>query len=264
MSDFLAHHILIFDSGVGGFSIVNAIKAETDSVYFSYLVDDALFPFGDKSKTLLLQRSQRLFKQAIALTQPDLIVIACNTASTLILPSLRQFTSIPIIGVVPAIKPAAELSQSRKIGLLATQSTLNNSYITQLKNQFAQDCQLIKFDAQPLVTLCEKYFLTGDNINNELEHWIASLKEKETDINILGCTHFPLIKQQLEAYWPRPVKWIDSGIAIAERTKFLLAKKQILLNTQAQLLFTQPQVNQSLFNKLNAIGIQHYQQLKCE
>lgn len=215
--------ILIFDSGVGGLSIHAAIAARLPHENYVYACDNAAFPYGPKPEDELVQRVHDVLDALIARYAPKLVVVACNTASTVALPRLRQHYSLPIVGVVPAIKPAAAISKNKIIGLLATPGTVRRAYTDQLIADFAADCTVIRIGSSELVQIAEKK-LRGEAIAIEplrdlLQPFFA---EAVVDTIVLGCTHFPLLRDELRIAAPLPVNWVDSGNAIAARVTSLL------------------------------------------
>ena len=215
--------IAIFDSGVGGLSIVQEIEQRLPGLHQHYIMDDAAFPYGTKTDDFLIQRIQQVCLQAVALIQPQLLIIACNTASTLALNILREQLSIPVVGVVPAIKVAAEQESAQQIGLLATPATVNRAYTEQLIHTFAQGKTIKKLGCEQLVHWAEQG-LKGlppheEEVFSLLNPWLT-MPTPLTHV-VLGCTHFPLLKPMLSRLWP-DIHWIDSGAAIARRVHSLL------------------------------------------
>lgn len=218
-------NILIFDSGVGGLSVLNEIKTQLPNLNIHYLMDNAAFPYGNKSDEFLIKRILLVCTTAVQTFKPDLLVIACNTASTLALNELREQLTIPIVGVVPAIKTAAALAPAGNIGLLATAATVSRAYTDKLIQDFAGTTQVSKFGSPLLVELAEHWLLHKQEPNLEalqahLQQWVTSPPLTHV---VLGCTHFPLLRPYLETIWPN-VLWIDSGEAIARRVKQLLTE----------------------------------------
>lgn len=214
--------ILIFDSGVGGLSIAQCIRQTVPAASLVYLADNACFPYGDQPEELVTERCLALIADTLVAYPTDLIVVACNTASTVVLPRLREMTHLPVVGVVPAIKPAAAVSQNRRIGILATPATIRRPYLEQLIREFASDCQLERIGHPELVRWVEAW-VTGQPLPlGQLGAALAPFREARTDTVVLGCTHYPLIRGQLETLVPGVKHWIDSGEAIARRTEFLL------------------------------------------
>lgn len=223
-----APRILVFDSGVGGLSILEALRQRLGGCEFVYASDNAAFPYGLKSRAYLVARVDAVLKTLIKEIRPDLIVVACNTASTVVLPSIRDHFKAPVVGVVPAIKPAAALSSTGVIGLLATPGTINREYTQGLINDFASDCEFVKVGSSRLVEIAERALRGISPDQGELAEILAPLfAVEQLDTIVLACTHFPLIVQNLKDTSPRPVNWIDSGQAIARRVEALLAKDPV-------------------------------------
>lgn len=219
--------IAIFDSGVGGLSIYNEIRARTKDQEFVFVSDNLAFPYGLKEETRLNHRVLAIMHRIVTQFKPDIVVIACNTASTLVLPLLRETFDLPIVGVVPAIKPAALISKTRHIGLLATPATIKRNYTDQLIKDFAADCVVTKVGSSQLVELaeCKLYGLAVDI--PQLKHQIKPLlAEKNCDTLVLACTHFPLLNSEINEIFEvdnHPMTLIDSGRGIANRVAKLIA-----------------------------------------
>ncbi|MEO0443291.1 MAG: glutamate racemase [Pseudomonadota bacterium] len=215
--------ILVFDSGVGGLSICESIQQQLPHCVISYASDTAAFPYGSKPEDELIHRVDLVLHKLHALCQADIIVVACNTASTVALPKIRRRFSIPIVGVVPAVKPAAALSRTKVIGLLATPGTVKRHYTRDLITQFAGNCQVIIVGSNDLVRLAEDY-LRGETIAPSTVSPIVEPFKKHADLDtvVLACTHFPLVKHTLQSLLPNVDYWVDSGHAIARRVAFLL------------------------------------------
>ncbi len=221
-----AAKVLVFDSGLGSLSIGGEIHRRLSHVSLRYLMDREWFPYGLRSEASLQERIVQLVHRAVAQDTPDLIVIACNSASTTVLPRLRAELSIPIVGVVPAIKPAAKLSQSQCIGVLATPGTVARTYTQQLIKDFASDCRVILQGDGELASVVEQGFLSGELDQAALARSMKAFEQhagfETMDTVVLACTHFPLVQRELAKHWPRPLQWVDSGEAIARRVADLL------------------------------------------
>lgn len=219
--------ILVFDSGVGGLTITRELVDLLPNTNITYAADNAAFPYGTKNKTELLNRIERVLRQLHTLTDADIIVIACNSASTIALPHLRSIFSTPIVGVVPAIKPAAMLTQSKVIGLLATPGTVSRQYTDGLIEDFARNHSVIRLGSNKLVELAEDK-LSGKPIDiTALNAELLPLQQgviQGLDTVVLACTHFPLLKPELSLCLPQVKYWVDSGLAIAKRVADLLSK----------------------------------------
>ena len=214
--------VLVFDSGVGGLSIVRALWQYRAGIEVVYLADNAGFPYGELSERTVNDRCVEVVAQALADYSCELAVIACNTASTIVLPELRALVAVPVVGVVPAIKPAAAVSQNRRIGLLATPATVSRPYIEQLVSVHAPDCSILRVGSSELVMLAENSLQEGAVPSYSVQPILAPFVNAGVDTIILGCTHFPLIRQSLMAAMPEGLHWVDSGEAIARRVDQLL------------------------------------------
>ncbi|MCL7940671.1 glutamate racemase [Halomonas sp. ATCH28] len=214
----MAGPILVFDSGVGGLSVVRALRRCLPEAGLAYACDNAMLPYGQREDAWLVQRIQAVCEAAVAASGCSALVVACNTASTLALEALRACLAIPVIGTVPAIKPAAQVSRTRHIGLLATSATVSRPYTLQLIQDFAADCRVTRVAADALVTEAERLVAGERPDRSTLRRSLSPLwDDPELDTVVLGCTHFPLLGPWLVDAAPRPVTWIDSGEAIARR-----------------------------------------------
>jgi glutamate racemase len=214
--------VVVFDSGIGGFSVAGCIARALPSVQLVYLADSAGFPYGAQPEAVVIERSQALIRKALEVFPCDVVVVACNTASTVVLPALRAMTDTPVIGVVPAIKPASALSQNRRIGILATPATIARPYLGELIESFASDCRVERIGLSELVCWIERQ-LSGACVPSEaLSLALQPFRDAEVDTVVLGCTHYPLIAPLLKKLLPQVSHWVDSGDAIARRVQWLL------------------------------------------
>ncbi len=214
--------IALFDSGVGGLSILPALENVIPHADIVYLADHAHSPYGSKDAQWLNSRMAELVTQIEKQHQPDIIIIACNTASTLCLDNLRALTQTPIIGVVPAIKTAAQLSERKFIGILATPVTVAGEYLQALINEFASTCHVTKVGSTELVTMAERKLCNSAIDTVKLQTLVAPFVTSQCDVVVLGCTHFPHLLTELKQCAPH-IQWIDSANAIAKRCEHLLA-----------------------------------------
>lgn len=219
--------VLIFDSGVGGLSVYDEIRHVLPSLDYIYLFDNARFPYGELAAHDLVHRCCGLISRVVAKHAVDLVVIACNTASTQVLPSLRTMISVPVVGVVPAIKPAALRTKNGCIGLLATPATISRPYTDKLILEFAAHHRILRCGSTELVIQAERK-LAGERIdqaciNDILMPW--SQDPTPPDTIVLGCTHFPLLKEEILAALPG-VQLVDSGSAVARRVQSLVGEVQ--------------------------------------
>ena len=218
--------ILILDSGAGGLTIFDEINRIMPWLPVIYCADNGGFPYGPRPQEEVIQRVSQCLNSLYQRYHPSLAVIACNTASTVALSRAREELPIPVVGVVPAIKTAASLSQNQCIGLLATPGTVQRQYTDDLIHDFASHCEVIRVGSTELVQIAENK-LKGIPVNlNKIKSIIAPFTntEKTPDQVVLGCTHFPLLKRELSLCAP-DICWVDSGEAIARRVATLLEGK---------------------------------------
>lgn len=230
--------ILFFDSGVGGLSVLAPARSLLPSAPIVYAADSAAFPYGTRSEEEIAARVPALLGRLVERYRPRLAVIACNTASTIALRHVRAALDIPVVGTVPAIKPAAEQSRSRVIGVLGTEATVRQPYVDDLAARFAADCEVLRHGSAELVELAEAK-LAGDTVDMQaVVAAVAPLVARpELDVVVLACTHFPLLADELRAALPR-ARQVDGGPGIARRIAFL---------TQDQLWPAEPSPSVAVF-----------------
>ena len=218
--------ILFFDSGVGGLSVLAPVAAAVPTAPLVYVADNAGFPYGTKTEAEINARIPALLGRLVERYKPQLVVIACNTASTIALATVRAALDVPVVGTVPAIKPAAEASVTRTIGVLGTQATVRQPYVDRLSAEFAADCRVLRHGSAALVQLAEAK-LRGEAPDRaafatELAGLLGQPSGDSIDTVVLACTHFPLVAEELTAAAPRPLKFVDGGAGIARRVVTLL------------------------------------------
>jgi len=213
--------ILVFDSGLGGLTVFREIAAARPDAKLVYAADDAFFPYGRHGEAELVARVVPLMGELIERTAPDLVVIACNTASTLVLPALRARYTVPFVGTVPAIKPACAASRSKLVSVLGTEATVRREYTRKLIDDFAQGCAVTLVGAARLPAIAEDALralpVDDDAIAAEIAPCFVDDGGRRTDTVVLACTHFPLLLDRLARLAPWPVDWIDPAPAIARR-----------------------------------------------
>ena len=215
------HRILLLDSGVGGLSILDELLALMPSLHIHYIADQKHFPYGEKSEDWLNERVLNVLTRHTNKHPCDVIVIACNTASTATLDTLRSHFKIPIVGVVPAIKTAASASETKQIGVLATPGTVKRSYLKNLIQEFAPEHQVKLVGSTELVKMAETAIEGTPPCPQTINDIIKPFIDEPCDQVVLGCTHFPLLKQHLSDLAPK-IQWVDSGKAVAKRVQSLL------------------------------------------
>ena len=219
--------ILVFDSGLGGLTVLDAVRRARPDARYVYVGDDAAFPYGRLGEATLIARVLAVMERLVATHRPDLVVIACNTASTLVLPALRQRFTTPFVGVVPPIKPAAAATRSRLVSLLATPGTVARSYTHDLIATYAGACTVTLVGSQNLAGFAEAE-LAGAPVDDAAlaaeiaPCFVAEPDGRRTDVICLACTHYPLLLPRMEALAPWPVTWIDPAPAIARRVTQLI------------------------------------------
>ncbi|QSP96325.1 glutamate racemase [Marinobacter salinisoli] len=224
MSDQPAPRVLVFDSGVGGLSVASCIVEELPGIELVYLADNLGFPYGDKPESVVVERCLSLIAAVLETVPCDVIVVACNTASTVVLPHLRAMTDVPVVGVVPAIKPAAAKTENGRIGVLATPATIRRPYLDSLVNEFAAHCQVERIGHSGLVRWAED-LVRGVPVPMEaLAASVAGFRRVDVDTVVLGCTHYPLLGAALREVLPGVHHWVDSGQAIARRVAYWLTE----------------------------------------
>jgi glutamate racemase len=217
--------ILFFDSGLGGLTVLGPTRALLPTAPFVYAADYAGLPYGKKSNEELAARVPALLGRLVERYQPRLAVIACNTASTIALSHVRAALDLPIVGTVPAIKPAAELTGSGVIGVLGTEATVRQPYVDDLSAKFAGGKTVLRHGSPGLVTGAEAK-LRGEAVDPDtIALAIAGLRDQpggdRIDVIVLACTHFPLLQDELQAAAGPEVKLIDGAAGIARRIAYL-------------------------------------------
>lgn len=217
--------ILFFDSGVGGLSVVAPTRVLLPQAPIVYAADSAGFPYGTRSEAEIAARVPALLGRLVERYRPRLAVIACNTASTIALAHVRAALDLPVVGTVPAIKPAAAMSTTRVIGVLGTEATVRQPYVDDLAGRFAADCTVLRHGSAALVRMAEDA-LAGqapdcDAIAAELDGLFAQPEGQRIDVIVNACTHFPLLEQEMAAVTPAGVRFVDGGPGIARRIAHL-------------------------------------------
>jgi glutamate racemase len=218
--------ILVFDSGLGGLTVFSEVVKARPDARFVYAADDAGFPYGRLAERTLVARVLAVIDRLVALHAPTLVVIACNTASTLVLPHLRERFAIPFVGTVPAIKPAAQASVSKRITVLATPATVARDYTRDLVETYALGCKVNLVGSHRLAGFGERELMgapaTDEDLRAELLPCFVDDGAGRTDVVALACTHYPLLLPRLAQLAPWPVTWIDPAPAIARRVVQLI------------------------------------------
>ena len=233
--------ILVFDSGLGGLTVLREVARLRGDARLVYVADDAFFPYGAHSEAALISRVMPLIGELIAAQRADLVVIACNTASTIVLPHLRARFNTPFVGTVPAIKPACATSRSKRVSVLGTEATVAREYTKTLIREFGEGCEVTLVGSARLASLAEAA-LRGEPVEEAvISAEIAPCfvgKGRRTDTVVLACTHFPLLIDRLERLAPWPVAWIDPAPAVARRVVDLIGPPEGGKAPPARAIFT--------------------------
>jgi glutamate racemase len=233
--------VLIFDSGLGGLTVLREIARQRPDLRLIYAADDAAFPYGRLDEEALTARVVTVVGRLLETVKPDLAVIACGTVSTLALPPLRARFSIPFVGTVPAIKPACERSKTKRVSVLATVGTVKRDYTQALIREFGAGCKVTLVGSENLASLAEAT-LRGKAVSPEdIRAEIAPCFVEDgarTDTIVLACTHYPLILDRLIELAPWPVSWIDPAEAIARRASSLLGAPGEPARSEIEAYFT--------------------------
>jgi glutamate racemase len=216
--------LLFFDSGVGGLSVLGPTRELLPTAPIVYAADSAGFPYGTKSEAEIASRVPALLGRLVERFQPRLVVIACNTACTIALDHVRAALDVPVVGTVPAIKPAAEMTRNGAIGVLGTEATIRQRYVDDLAASFASGQTVVRHGSSELVALAEAK-LAGDLVSVEdvasaTAHLFEQDGGKHIDVVVLACTHFRLLDEELSSAFPG-VSWVDGGAGIARRIAYL-------------------------------------------
>ena len=220
--------ILMFDSGIGGLTVLREARVLMPDRRFVYVADDAGFPYGAWEEPALRERVLSLFADLLQRFDPEISVIACNTASTLVMDALRErFPGHPFVGTVPAIKPAAERTRSGLVSVLGTPGTVQRQYTRDLIKQWASKCHVRLVGSHSLAALAETYvrdgFVDEEAVRAETAPCFMKKDGARTDIVVLACTHYPFLVNRMRKTAPWPVDWLDPAEAIARRALSLLA-----------------------------------------
>jgi glutamate racemase len=217
--------VLFFDSGVGGLSILEPARALMPNMPVVYAADRAGYPYGTKSEAEIAARVPALLGRLVERYRPRMVVIACNTASTIALSAIRAALDIPVVGTVPAIKPAALQSKSRVIGVLGTAATVRQPYVDRLTAEHGADCLVLRHGSAALVDFAEAKLrglpLSADVPGDALSGLLEQKGGDRMDMVVLACTHFPLVAEELRAAAPRPLTFLHGGDGIARRIAYL-------------------------------------------
>ena len=221
----------IFDSGVGGLSILKGIQQQLPFENLIYLGDMQHAPYGSKSLEYIEERAQ-IICQFLLEQQVKAIVVACNTATVSVVRLLRERFSVPIIGVEPAVKPAAMMSKTHHVGVLATERTLKSTSFNQLMATYSNNCEFHTVACRGLASQIEQLQMNTPQTRHLLQSYISPLLEKGIDGLVLGCTHYPFIKPLLLDLLPNNIAIYDTAMPVALQLKNRLMENNLISTTQ--------------------------------
>jgi len=227
------HPIGIFDSGVGGLSVLREVRRQLPHESLLYIADSAHAPYGPKSREQIQHRSTILANFLVE-QGSKAIVVACNTATAAAVGMLRDTISLPIIGMEPAVKPAAAATRSGIVGVLATEGTLQSARFAALLSRFADNISVLTQPCHGLVELIEAGNLEGSHTESLLHRYIEPLLAQGADTIILGCTHYPFVRPLVERIAGPSVSVIDTGHAVARHLHHTLIEHRLLCTSTTQ------------------------------
>ena len=251
--------IVVFDSGIGGLSVLREARVLMPEHRFVYVADDASFPIGGWEEGALVKRLMDVFEDLVERYDPSMIIVACNTASTIILPHLRERFDFPIVGTVPAIKPAAEKTASGQISVLATPGTVQRDYTRALVSEFASHVNVRLVGAENLAELAEEFMLTGDvdddAVAQEVSECFTDRLGARTDVVVLACTHYPFLTNVFRRLAPWPVDWLNPAESIARHAQSLLPTRGEILEVQDVAEFTKGRPRAEMLRLMSGFGL---------
>jgi glutamate racemase len=255
-----AKPILVFDSGIGGLTVLREARVLMPERHFIYVADDAGFPYGDWAEEALRARVISLFEKLLAEHDPEICIIACNTAFTLVGADLRAaFPGMKFVGTVPAIKPAAERTQSGLVSVLATPGTVKRAYTRDLIQSFATQCHVRLVGSESLARMAENYIrgepLSDEAVREEIAQCFIEKDGAKTDIVVLACTHYPFIANVFRRLAPWPVDWLDPAEAIARQARRLVPPLDMLAPGEDVAIFTSGQPDFSTRRLMQGFGL---------
>ncbi|PRB80269.1 glutamate racemase [Pseudomonas sp. MYb185] len=217
----------VFDSGVGGLSVLREIRRLLPAESLLYVADSGFVPYGEKSPEVISQRSRAIAEFLLA-RGAKALVVACNTATAAAVADLRARHALPIIGMEPAVKPASSATRSGVVGVLATTGTLRSAKFAALLDRFAGSVKVVTQPCPGLVECVERGELSGAHVTALLVRYTQPLLEAGCDTLILGCTHYPFLKPALQPLLPADIQLVDTGAAVARQLQVKLAEFDLL------------------------------------
>jgi glutamate racemase len=221
----------VFDSGVGGLTLLRELRSLLPNENFIYISDNAFAPYGTLSPQEIRERSQTLTRW-LSEQSCKLIVVACNTATTNAIESLRKTYSIPLVGIEPAIKPAALQTKTGVVGVLATKGTLSSGLFHETSTAYGQGVRIIEKEGKHLVEMIESGMLQSEEMEKLLQSYTQPMIEQGADHLVLGCTHYPFLTPILNRTLPKHIKIVDCNGAVAKQVERVLNKTEMVCESQ--------------------------------
>ncbi len=244
----------VFDSGLGGLTIIQAITKIFKGAEIFYIADTKFAPYGEKTQEQILQHSLDIVDYLLKTHQIDALIVACNTATSAAIKELRErFPSLIVIGTEPGIKPAIEATLSGKVGVMATPATLNGNKYQLLADELScsNSVELIEQACPGLVEQIENGKTKEDKTVSMLHDWLKPMHENEVDTIVLGCTHYPLVSDTIKEIMGAHVKLIETGCAIAQRLKALSEEQGHTNNGHLEInVFSTGKINKNMINEI--------------
>lgn len=214
----------MFDSGLGGLTVVQAIANSLKGIEIFYIADTLFAPYGEKTKEQILKHSLDIANYLIRIHEIDALIVACNTATSAAIVNLRkEYPSLIVIGTEPGVKPAMQVSKTKNIGVLATPATLSGEKYQNLLKHLSLEHEVIVHEqaCKGLVEQIENGKIFHKDTHTMLCNWLKPMKEKSVDTIVLGCTHYPLVSDLIKEIMGSNIKLIETGSAIARRLESL-------------------------------------------
>lgn len=261
--------IVMFDSGIGGIYIYKKIKKIFPYINYIYIFDNAAFPYSEKKEKFIINRVLKIINRINHLKMISLLIIACNTAGTIVLPYLRKKFLFPVIGVVPEIKSAVNITSNKIIGLLATHGTIARLYTKRLIEKFKDTCTINMIGSTELVELVEKkilgIYISIQKIKNIIEPWLSM--KNYPDTIILGCTHFLFLKKELKKFFSKKIVFVDSSHSILNYLHHFVKEKNFLNNIYPDIAYSTKKITEKdlkLILFLKHVGFNYIKKLNLK
>jgi glutamate racemase len=229
----MSRPVLFIDSGIGGLPYLDMARARLPKEHFIYVADRAHFPYGTKAVEEIREAIMRVALEATSVLDPKVIVLACNTATMVAIEALRNRLSIPIVGVVPAVKPAASLSANRRLGVMASGRAVKDAYLKRLIDQFASECDVLLIPADEVIRFVETRYVysSREQILDLVERVIRPIRERGIDTLVLACTHFLIMEEEFRQVLGREIRVVDSREGVVRQLVRVMGENDLFDET---------------------------------